>query len=413
MNLSESALAARPRDSVALPWVNRTFLFLLVVGVLKGIRMPNSWAVSHYLFNYEAGFMKRALWGELLWRMLGQRSGRYFLLTAVACLVMGALLWLVVRESRRMAASPRGALAAVLLASSPSMVMLAHLIGYLEQVVYVALLAIVAARARPRLQAVLAAATAAVAPLVHEASVFWVGGLSVLAVLVPDTADASRPLRVRAAAGLLLLWLLSTGLTVRTGRITFERAELLLAERSAFADVPLHKDAFRTLAAPASEGLTQMRRAWLSGAVFPDAVRTFLTFAPGALLLLALAAGGAREAWSDRRTSTVTALVAAASVCAPLALNVIGWDIHRWSALAAFNAGCAALILAGSRREPRAVSPRTASLVLAVVVWGAAADVDLFDGYRTKYPPFGDHLLFVKDAIQHPARAHWLPHDGH
>ena len=59
------------------------FTALFLLNVVKGLRMPSQWAMTHYLFTYRFGFMKRSLWGELLRRTLGGWTASYFCLAAV------------------------------------------------------------------------------------------------------------------------------------------------------------------------------------------------------------------------------------------------------------------------------------------------------------------------------------------
>src|SRR5204862_8334060 len=87
------------RSGFAPGWL--FFSFLAALAILKGIRMPNRWAATHYLFNYQTGFMKRALWGEVLSRVLGAWTAKYFVLAAVGLSVFAILIVLIIAICRR------------------------------------------------------------------------------------------------------------------------------------------------------------------------------------------------------------------------------------------------------------------------------------------------------------------------
>jgi hypothetical protein len=41
-------------------------MVVLLFSILRGIRFPNIWSYSHFLFNYDFGFTKRSLVGALI-----------------------------------------------------------------------------------------------------------------------------------------------------------------------------------------------------------------------------------------------------------------------------------------------------------------------------------------------------------
>src|SRR5262245_15114779 len=114
--------------------------------------MPSGFAVTHYLFTYQSGFMKRALWGELLWRLFGGWTARYFFLAGVALVVLAVFVGIAVRACRRMPAAADTTGFLLVFAASPALAFFAHIVGYLEQIAYVALLIGVACRTRRRIQ---------------------------------------------------------------------------------------------------------------------------------------------------------------------------------------------------------------------------------------------------------------------
>src|SRR5688572_26778481 len=76
-------------------------LVLLLHGVLRGIRTPNLWSATHFLFNYDFGFVRRGLAGALisLASLPYLYTYQFFFYSSLA--VLGGnvlLLWVVARK---------------------------------------------------------------------------------------------------------------------------------------------------------------------------------------------------------------------------------------------------------------------------------------------------------------------------
>jgi hypothetical protein len=405
-----------PASESTHDWVFPVFLFCFAVSVLKGVRMPSLWAITHYVFAYDFGFMKRAFWGEVLRRTLGERTGSYFWLAAVAFGVFVLIVWLLLRECWRLPHRPGRAALLLVFAASPALTFLAHLVGYLEQIGYLLVLVIAALRGNPRIQAAVAFATAALAPLVHEANVFWIGPLSLLAILTaPPVGPVSRLNRLRTCAAIALVWIISTGAVVSFGRVSPEHAHALQQNRAAVLDVTPRQDAFATLSESSSESLRAMRRLWAWRTAQLEFALSLAVFAPCAIFLTLL---GTRIVWPTEAASSVTltpvCLVLLAPI-GPLLLHVVGWDVYRWNALAALNAGLASVMVFQSHLAVRSITvfdqARFLGAAAVIFVWSISSDPVLFDDYRPSHPPYRDRIYFLIDAVRHPDRSRWIPQD--
>jgi hypothetical protein len=394
------------------------FGFLAGLAVLKGLRMPSRWAATHYLLTYRTGFLKRALFGDVLWRIFGGWTAHYFFLAAVGLLVFAIFLALVVALCRRLPDGPDRVPLLLVFLASPALTFAAHVTGYLEQIAYVGVL-IVALERRWNRQLVMALAAAAVLPCVHEASVFWVGGLSALA-LVAGPAARNRPLvgRLLAVAALFVVWTGSTFAASKYGMVSPERAAEIRDERTAFADTRPRQDAFQTLSVPLGDSLADMRRRWTDPNLRLEMVFSLLVFAPTMVFLGALGVRNRHRAGKDRGTRAFAAALVVISVCGPLLLHWVGWDQHRWNALAALNAGLAALIVligeppTGNLPEKGRHTGALAGLALGIAVWNISSDPMLFDGYGPAHPPFTYQIQFLREAIRDRNPDIWVPRVG-
>lgn len=402
--------------TMVTPWV---YGAIFALTVLKGARMPNRWSVTQYLFNYDSGFMKRALVGDLLSRVFGGWTAQYFFLAAVALALVASLLGIWLLAVRRLLDEPDRVPFLLVFLSSPAITMAVHLAGYLEQVGYLLLGLALVVPTSWRWQVAVAAACAIVTPLVHEASLFWTAPLFTLLVMAgPQARSQPRAARLTAAGVVAMLWVATTGVVVTQGTVSSERMQLVRDRQTAFADVRPRQDAFATLSTPADENVAEMRRRWATSDIQIEMVYSVAVFGPALVLLMALALGRARrveDAVVRRWSAGLVMLV----VSSPLLLHSVGWDMHRWNALAAFNAGCAALILllpapgaVAVQAARGALSPRWWAAALVVMVWSVSADVVFFDGYHPAHPPFSDQIEVIINGLESGDFQDWIPRQG-
>jgi hypothetical protein len=401
---------APPAPAEGRDWIGPVFACLFVLSVLKGIRMPNLWSMTHYLFTYETGFMKRALWGELLRQLFGARTASYFLLAGIALAVFAALMLLVWWACRRLPVTGDTIRFLLIFAASPALAFVVHLVGYPEHLAYLAVMVALLLRRRWRLEVAWLLVAAAALPFVHEASLLFVGALVALVVI---TGQASLSARVVALALIAGVWTASTITVLQAGRVSDMRADTLRRDAEAFAHFSPRADAFAALRRPLSALRWNMQFRWRNPARRREALASIALFAPAALLLCAVAIRRARmlEDGAGVRAAAIALTMSAAA--SPLLLHVIALDQHRWNALAAFNVGLAAMILIDASRSatPGHSSGRGLATALIVTLWSIASHGMFFDNYEPRHPPFSSQIGFLLRAIQTPDRAMWIPLD--
>jgi hypothetical protein len=415
-----SVLDTERRLSVRVPWRWPLFAFLLALTILKGIRMPSRWAVTHYLFTYQVGFTRRGLWGALLRLIFGSWTSSYFCLAAVGLAVFGAFLLFFVRLCRLVPEPGRAPLLLIVL-SSPGLAYFAHLSGYLEQIIYLVLVAILIAARKRRARAVvtMSVLAAIVLPCIHEASILWVGGLTLLAVLTASS-DGTHPIRSRVTglAMVALVWIVATASVVTFGRLSHQKVDALRDDRLQMFEFRLRTDAFGTLNNTLGADLREMRARWADPNIRVDMALSVLVFAPTAIFLGVLAVRRGRTFDPNRTIQQFARVLVLGAILGPLLLHAMGRDEHRWNALATLNAGFAGLMLAGvpsARREAGGLARRPArvtGLALMVCIWGVTADPSFFDWYGPNHPPFSYGIQFLRDAIRAPDRSLWMPGAG-
>lgn len=113
------------------------YLYALVFSVSKTIRIPNQWAQSHWLVDYRFGFIKRGLAGELLGFLCEKNV---FSVTVLSVLVLAVLYFFIISIAVKITWSNKRSyyriLFFVIFLLSQYIVFSAHLIGYLDHVVF-------------------------------------------------------------------------------------------------------------------------------------------------------------------------------------------------------------------------------------------------------------------------------------
>jgi hypothetical protein len=393
--------------------------FLLGLSILRGLRVPNLWAVTHLTFNYSQGFVRRGLIGQVLWLFGHGRLYRYRLLAAGSVLLylaVAVLLWRVVRRALRASGAGAGMQGAVLVfAASPGVVVLTHFIGYPEYfglLVLAPFLLVGAGSTRHFAIFYMASAMVVVMAFVHESLFAFMLGPVIWFALVCHVvrASASSPeQRTALIAHLAATMLLGLGAGVAVGAVgTRSPVAIGALSRSVarVADFPIRYDAFDALSRPVRDNLFSLmpgywrhdvrgRTALVVGWVAILPVCLYLVMYGTRLIRLALAPGVARAV-------LIASLVGAA--LAPQLLNFVGWDSTRWNAisiLAVFLCIVVFRLFLPAREADPATAALPSALTIAVVAVGLCCNYDLFlfDDYTVQGFPFYGHLRSFAEIV--------------
>jgi len=397
------------------------YVLIIVAGVfavslLKCLRMPNLWSATHMTFNYTQGFIRRGLFGHVL-RALGGRGVYHYNVLALIAVVMFVLAVLATaRLVRRMLATDGGdfGLVGVTLAfaASPGVVFIAHEIGYLDYVGFIALPLFIVWGARTRrLWPIfyVAIALSVMLALVHESMIImfaptmWLV-LASHAITQSRARSLSRRTRWVLAAHVVLAAMIALAASAVIGTVGTKSPELIHALQASiqrYANFPLRGDGFEALYRPVRDNLLHLMPWHWS---HPDnqayLLKGIVASLPG---LIALSAYGlrlvSRLALPVLGRLLLGALVLGATY-APLLLNFVGWDSARWNAIcfvAAFNCiaalrlfFCRPSATGGDVRRYRIDDAWMITLAAAGVVCGLTTSYSgyLFDGYVVQWFPF-------------------------
>ncbi len=402
---------------------------VFAVSLLKGLRMPNLWSATHMTFNYTQGFIRRGLFGQLLRAVGGRNVYHYNTLALIAVVMFVLALLAMARLTHRMLATDGGdrglAAATLVFAASPGIVFVAHEIGYLDYVGFIAVPLYIAWAGRTRrLWPVfyVAIALSVVLALIHESMIIMFAPTMWLVMVCRVIKHIhARPLSrgtrwalIAHVVGAALIALAASSVIGTVGTKSPQRIHALHASIQRFANFPLRGDGFEALYRPVRDNLLLlMPWYWRNPENQRYLVNGLLASAPG---LVALAVYGvrlvARLPFARWLRLLLGALLLGATF-APLLLNFVGWDAARWNAICFFAAfsSIAALRLffcapaAGAViedvRRSRIDDPWMITLAAAGIVCGLTSNYNgfLFDGYVVRWFPFDTQWRSLLDLL--------------
>lgn len=371
-------------------------LGLLLLGLLRGYRLPNAYAYTLSLIDYRTGFLKRGLMGQLLhstgWTGYEAFAVVATVLLGVSMCALGLAIYHVARRN-----DARLWAAVLAFTTSYAVVYLAHLNGYLDHIGLTLTVATLAIRDWRR-QLAVAVAAFSLGIVFHEAIciVFAPVVFGVLLVKV-RREPGSRGLPWLVGGGVLLLVVLGF---VGSAHMSRDEGMLQLARLEAEAGAPIHRMGLLSVLAGDYHDMMKFTGSfWSSWRSWAHLAQSLVVVLPTLALLLWVAAGQlrtrAREGW-------VRALALLAPL-SPLAMHIAGIDTNRWNLLAMVTMFLAVF---GLSRIPgpddpanRRWSERLVVALVLVCVFNGIAAVPLFNEATCTSFPYFEHLYDILSTV--------------
>jgi len=413
--MSDSGL----RDRRKLDWAFAAIaIAVALITFLKGFRMPNAWAATHFAFNYSQGFVRRGLVGEIARQIGGDDVFRYnpfALVSFLVLLAIGVALGFAVRQALRSDPGDHGFRAAVVaIAASPAIVFFVHSVGYLEDLAILLILPLIllANQIRNRYAIFYIVLVLGVFfAFVHEVLVVMFGPVFAFAFachIVSDTRrHGLRPVRLTvliAHAVLVTAVIFVVAMVVSSiGAEDAARIRALQRFLRQHADFPIRPESFQALGRSSYEAITKtMPWYWEMESSRELAARTWIAYLPGFVFLLYYGVWAVSRPGLPRRLTWMFAIFYVVVTSSAHFLNLVGWDWNRWNAITLF-AGLLSLLFF-KRYFPSLAAPRAPTHVWALgaiaVALGLAGDYQLNDGFKVQFYPFGQQLDTVDNLIE-------------
>lgn len=334
---------------MTLPWRSAATIALVSILLFVAVRLrpPGDWVATHFLFTYDFGFQRRALFGEMLswvfpdgltWMQANAVAAG---LTLVSTVLLVAYVW----QGCRKANTSAGGVWLVLFATSLGLGTWIGNTGYLDACALISVLGALSLDTRRIAGLALAAALVSVSVLFHENALPYFAPLVAFHVWLQNE---ERPLgrRLARAVVLMLAAVLAAWAVVRFGTHPFAMLEpLSRALQTRSIDFPVWSSAVDTVVTLPPGGIDPFTLIWSNGfnafLISVYIITGLIVFLP----TLALVAGATgHRPWLDRIGVVAVAV-------APLTLLFVAFDVSRFLAVAMLNIYLVGAIL--MRRDPQ------------------------------------------------------------
>jgi hypothetical protein len=370
---------------------------LLVNSVLRGIRAPGRWAYTEMLFNYDFGFSKRGLVGAIIsalhWPVLYHYSTCFW----YSVIVFGINLILLTALLRRLLSVYDTAtrLASLVFASSLAVVVLAHTIGYGDQVAL--LITLLALRIRNYYWLTLFSILfVPISILAHETNFVIFFPVILLRFLV----ELGRPIEPRKLAALCAVLICTAGAILLAGYTHTSQLDggAMYKALQAKADYPLRKDEFYMITSTFGENIKGLVAAWHTDEFIHFFASCLIVTLPATVYLMYMFVAGT----TGLKHSALLRLAGIAACVAPLSLGLVGGDLNRWTTLATTTSFLSFSIVR-LQGDPAATYPIThpskVTIPIFLIILNLGSSMPLFDGYIVQSFPYEEHVQDVVDMV--------------
>lgn len=352
---------------------------ILLISVARGIRMPGDWAYTHFLFNYEAGFIKRGLVGEIFHTLNPAYSNNHLwftivnitLLAFVICSLLYCLHALVRRQNTLLTAT------AILFASSMSPVYLAHTIGYFDIIGVFAVILLTQLLREPYSRWLIFPLTI-ICLLIHESFLIIFFPLLFVHVVFFQKKHAGKNKFFFLVGGYITISLCVAFLLANYALLDASGRLVLQNHLGQIASIPLRLDGFSVLVRHIGDNYGIMEPSWFS--LLANIESLPVTLPTAIALNIAI--------WKIVRPhhSTFATWVICLASFSPLAMHILAWDTHRWNALMITTSFLNLCNVAQRYPAPQYQPPYP--LLILLVFLNGASTIGLFESHQVRQFPF-------------------------
>lgn len=381
-----------------------TVLAIVLLSVLRGIRFPGMWSYTHFLFNYDYGFTKRALLGGIVnyLDIPFLASYEFFLIFSMALFITNLVLLCLLLKELTENGTPILVGSSLIFASSLAVVFLSHSIGYFDHIGLMITLITLKTRGFYK-KLYFLTPSLILALLVHEAILVIFFPLIIMSLLFSIKPWTGK--RKIAVLSLFSASVVVLGMFVTTASLESEDVHKMYTGLQTQSDHTLRKDAFHVLRIDSEKNYEIMQTLWSDKRVVIQMGESLLVTAPVILLLIYCSVLILRKS-GNKPFLMILSILAPLS---PLLLHIIAWDMHRWNTLTVTTGFLMLYIVYTSMNSDLPV--KTPNYILPMIVFilflNGASTIGLFDGYRVKQFPFIEHREYFldiysgKDAFPH------------
>jgi hypothetical protein len=381
---------------------------LLFLSILRGIRFPNLWSYSHFLFNYDSGFTKRGLIGEIFSQFNSNYLISYDFFFIFSMTVFFINIFLLITLIRKMANSNEPIIIGCMLvfSSSLAIVFLSHSIGYFDQIgLMIALIALKITGFYKKLQFLLPSML--LLSLIHEAAVIIFFPVIFMSLLFSIKAENEDFIKKATALILFSLGLIALELFVTGSTLTATEAHNMHNNLHLKVNHTLRLDAFDVLHRNSNDNFEIMKKVWSEKNKFIQLLDSWLVTAPVFMVFIYFSV----VILLRSKTGFFIILLSVLASLSPLLLHFFGWDINRWNTLTITTSFLMLYTAYTYNYKNLIISSGHYSYLLfyILIFFNGTSSIGLFDGYSVKQFPFIEHQNYIYSVFNRTERFPYIP----
>lgn len=371
-------------------------IIILIMTALRGVRFPNIWSYSHFLFNYEFGFMRRGLIGAFLGLFENSFVYSYTFFLLISSLIFCANLILLAWSFKDMIRSQNMNLIAVgmIFASSSGVIFLAHNIGYADHIGL--LITLITLRIKDFKQKLFFITPALfVSMLIHEAIIvlfFPVIFMSLLLSIKENDTHKKSYYRTIAVFSVITL---CGFFIIGNSTINAQESQAMFEKSNALNEISLREDAFALLHETGSKSVAMMVEKWMHPA------RPLFLLISGCLIFPLLYFFQKNMlSMLNKQSQSIRVLCILAGL-SPLLLHLVAWDTVRWNTLSLTTSYLMCYLVfqhCYDKTTSLNVRPSLPLLILVTFI-NANAHIILMDHRQVENFPYPKHISYLSDVI--------------
>ncbi len=364
--------------------------------VLKGIRLPNMWSFSHYLFNYDYGFVKRGFIGEII-SSIGipfLQTYEFFCVFSFAILFANlALLFLIIKDL----INDKNLIAigiSLIFASSLAIVFLSHSVGYFDEIGLLLTLIIIRVK-KYNLKLIFASISLFLMVLIHEAQIVIFFPVIFMSLLLNLESSRNKIQLV----GLFAISVLTMGilLYVNSAVLSQEFSNAMNLKMQNMTPQDIRDDAFWVLHRNAEDNLKLMSEHWHRS----RRVMLFLSMMSVTSIFWGFFNYQTYQRIKIAKKNRLIILLSILAGLSPLVLNIFGWDWNRWTTLTITTSFLIYYLV--TKKYPQKENVNISNKMIFVVIFlfflSSISGIKLFDRFEIQLFPFIEHIEFFFDLL--------------
>jgi hypothetical protein len=363
--------------------VSSVYLF----SILRAIRFPSLWSYTFYLFNYDSGFTKRGLLGEILTYLDINYlySYQFFLILSIFLLIINSVLiniflWKLVKSKNLWIKA-----SAFVFASSVAVIYLGHTIGFDDQVgLLITMVMFLLKGFYKRLIWIVPAFLWVL--FNHEAMLIIYYPIIFIGLLTEI-----NPLKHWGKLTCLGMFsILVIGLTfyMSTHLLSTHEVHKMRVEIEERIGMPSRRAAYIQLHRENSATLEKNWNTWKRKGKIREYSNSLIVVLPSTLFLILVILGIQKNNFHPRTFTFLTVL----AVISPQLLHIIAWDMHRWNAWSLLVSFLLLILFYQTDKESSYYyylkHDTCMPLCLLLIFLNGSATIPLLDGYQVENFPY-------------------------